>query len=125
MAKTAEQRSNDWLGDTRANVLAWWAPKTAIIATLFVGASLRAAVWTVALLWMGTACFLNAMRCGRTHCRYTGPYYFAMMVPVLVLGFGLTSVSMYVWLALALLIVGGGWIIRWKTEHIWGRYSNT
>jgi len=28
---------------------------------------------------MGTACILNARRCGRTHCRYTGPYYLAMI----------------------------------------------
>jgi hypothetical protein len=68
MAKIAEQRSNDWLSRTHINLLARWVPKVAIIATLFVAVPLRATVWTVALLWMGTACVLNARRCGRTHC---------------------------------------------------------
>ena len=122
-AKIAEQRSNDWLGSPHTNLLAWWAPKAAIIATLFVDTSLRAAVWTVALLWMGTACFLNARRCGRTHCRYTGSYYWAMIPPVLVLGFELIPASIYAWIAFAFLIVCGSWVIRWKTEQVWGRYS--
>jgi hypothetical protein len=49
-------------------------------------AYMRAAVWTAALLWMGTACILNSRRCGRTHCRYTGPYYVAMIAPVITAG---------------------------------------
>ena len=93
MAKIAVQRSNDWLNSIHTNLVAWWVPKAAIIATLFVAGPLRAAIWTVALLWMGTACFLNARRCGRTHCRYTGPYYLAMILPVLALGFDLISAS--------------------------------
>src|SRR5215472_17682464 len=32
-------------------------------------------------------------RCGRTHCRYTGPYYLAMIAPVLVLASGVVSVD--------------------------------
>jgi hypothetical protein len=124
MAKIAEQRSNDWLSSTHTNLLAWWIPNGAIIAALLVAVPLRATVWAVALLWMGTACFLNARRCGRTHCRYTGPYYLAMILPVLVLGFDLVSASIYAWLALAALIIFGGRIIWWTTKQVWGRYSN-
>jgi hypothetical protein len=124
MAKIAEQRSNDWLGNAYTNLAAWWLPKGAIIAALFAAVPLRAAIWTIALLWMGIACILNARRCGRTHCRYTGPYYLAMILPVLVLAFGSISASVYAWLVLALLIVLGGWVIWWATEHLWGRYSN-
>jgi len=115
--KITEQRSNDWLANAHTNLVAWWLPKSAIIAGLFAAVPLRAAVWTVALLWMGVACILNARRCGRTHCRYTGPYYLAMILPVLVLTFDLISASIYTWLALAL-------IIWWTTEQLWGRYSN-
>jgi len=123
MSETAEQRPNDWHARTYANVLAWWVPKIAIIAALFIAVPLRVAVWTIALLWMGTACLLNARRCGRTHCRYTGPFYLAMILPVLVLGFNQGSASICAWLALALLIVCGGWAIQSKTERAWGRYS--
>src|SRR6516225_5941753 len=47
--------------------------KAAIIASLFFPTPARAATWIVALVWMATACILNSRRCGRTHCRYTGP----------------------------------------------------
>jgi hypothetical protein len=52
---------------------------------------MRVVIWTIALIWMGAACVLNARQCGRTHCRYTGPYYLAMIAPVLVLGSGAVS----------------------------------
>jgi len=85
MANDAVQNSRDWLRSPRIRLLAWWLPKAALVLGLFVPVPFRAAIWTVALLWMGTACIANARRCGRTHCRYTGPYYLAMIVPVLIL----------------------------------------
>jgi hypothetical protein len=114
----------DWLNSTGTSFLAWWLPKLAIFLTIFVAISFRTLVWLITLLWMGTACILNARRCGRTHCRYTGPYYLAMILPVLALAFGPLSASTYTWVALALLILIGGWVIRWVTELKWGRYSN-
>jgi hypothetical protein len=120
---TIAKSAADWVGNARTNIFAWWIPKAAIIAGLFAPVPVRAAVWSIALAWMGTACILNARRCGRTHCRYTGPYYLTMIVPVLVLAFSLISTNFYGWLALALFIVCGGWIIWWATERAWGRYS--
>ena len=114
----------DWLNGTGTSFFAWWLPKLAIFVTIFAAISLRAVVWVLALLWMGTACILNARRCGRTHCLYTGPYYLAMILPVLALAFGPLSASIYTWVALASLILIGGWVIRWTSEQKWGRYSN-
>jgi hypothetical protein len=91
MSNPTTDTSRDWLSSKRTNLLAWWIPLAAIPAGLFVPASLRAADWIIALGWMGTACILNARRCNRTHCRYTGPYYLAMIVPVVVLGMGVVS----------------------------------
>ncbi len=79
-------------------------------------------IWIVALGWMGTACLVNARRCGRTHCRYTGPYYLAMIVPVLVLASGLVSVSFFGWMGLGVLILVGSKIIWWATERAWGKF---
>jgi hypothetical protein len=64
---------------------------------------------------------LNGRRCGRTHCRYTGPYYLAMIVPVLALGF--ISSGIYEWIALGVVIVGGSKLIWWATERAWGKFS--
>jgi hypothetical protein len=115
--------TTDWVGNVGTSALAWWIPKGAIIAALLVPAPARVAVWTAALLWMGTACILNSRRCGRTHCRYTGPYYLAMIAPLILLASGLITVNFYGWLALAALIVFGGWIIWWATERAWGKFS--
>ena len=55
------------------------------------------------------------------HCRYTGPYYLAMIVPVLALGF--ISTGIYGWVALGVVIVGGSLLIWWATERAWGKFS--
>jgi asparagine N-glycosylation enzyme membrane subunit Stt3 len=123
MTNASTQTSRDWLGSSHTNLLAWWLPHAAIIAGLFVTVSLRAVIWIIALIWMGTACLLNARRCSRTHCRYTGPYYLAMIVPVLVLAMGIASAGIYEWISLGLFIVGGSGLIWWATERTWGKFS--
>lgn len=123
MANDAIQPSRDWLVSTRASALAWWVPQAAIVVALSASVSLRAVVWLVALIWIGTACVLNSRRCGRTHCRYTGPYYLAMIVPVLVLASGVISAGFSGWLMLGVVILAGGKIIWWVTEFAWGRFS--
>ena|SRR5437868_2013096 len=117
------QNSRDWLRSPRTNLLAWWTPQAAILAGLLVPVPVRSVMWIVALIWMGTACILNARRCGRTHCRYTGPYYLAMIVPVLALASGIISAGRYEWLGLGVLILAGSKIIWWATERAWGKFS--
>src|SRR5258708_19216601 len=116
MANDIVQSSRDWLSSPRTNALAWWIPKAAIVATLFIPPPARTGVWIIALVWMGTACILNSRRCGRTHCRYTGPYYLAMIAPVLVLASGVMSLAFYAWLSLAVLILCVTMIILLATE---------
>ena len=113
----------DWVGNARTNILAWWIPKATIAAALFAPVPVRGAIWIAALIWMGTACILNARRCGRTHCRYTGPYYLTMIVPISLLASGIVTASIYCCFALALFIIAGGWIIWWATERAWGKFS--
>jgi hypothetical protein len=123
MANDIVQSSRDWLGSPRTSALAWWIPKAVIVAGLFVPPLARAGIWIIALIWMDTACILNSRRCGRTHCRYTGPYYLAMIAPVLVLASGAISDDVYAWLLLAVLILGGSMIVWWATERAWGKFS--
>jgi asparagine N-glycosylation enzyme membrane subunit Stt3 len=123
MTNSPTQTSRDWLGSVHTSLLAWWMPKAVILAGLFVPVSFRAVIWIIALIWMGTACILNARRCNRTHCRYTGPYYLAMIVPVFVLGMGVVSAGIYGWISLGLFIVGGSGLIWWATERTWGKFS--
>jgi hypothetical protein len=71
---------------------------------------------------MGLACILNARRCGRTHCRYTGPYYLAMIVPVVALGLALPSAGVIVWFILGVVVAGGSLLLWWATERAWGKF---
>ena len=118
---TTVQASRDWLASTSSNLLAWWIPNAALLVGLFVPITVRVAIWTVALLWMGVACLLNSRRCGRTHCRCTGPYYLAMILPVL--AFAVIPSGIYAWIALGVVIVGGSKLIWFVTERAWGKFS--
>ena len=113
----------DWLADARASALAWWIPQAAAFAALLAPVPARVGIWTVALAWMGAACILNYRRCGRTHCRYTGPYYLAMIVPVLALGIAPVLITLTEWFAIAVAILLGSKLIRWATERAWGKFS--
>jgi hypothetical protein len=123
MGNDIVQSSRDWLSSPRTSASAWWIPKGVIVAALFIPPLPRTGVWIIALIWMGTACILNSRRCGRTHCRYTGPYYLLMIVSVLVFASGVISTDFYAWLSLAVLIFGGSMIIWWVTERAWGKFS--
>jgi hypothetical protein len=123
MADAAIQSSRDWLGNIRTNMIAWWIPHAAILAALFIAVPARTGIWIASLVWMGTACMLNARRCGRTHCRYTGPYYFAMILLVLALGLSVSAANIYGWLVLGAAIVLGSKVIWWTTERAWGKFS--
>ena len=123
MADTSVRSSRDWLGNVRTNMLAWWVPHAAMLAALFLRVPVRAVVWIVALIWMGSACTLNARQCGRTHCRYTGPYYLAMIVPVLVLASSGVSASFYGWIILGVVIVVGSGVIWRASERAWEKFS--
>jgi hypothetical protein len=91
-----------------------------MLGALFLSAPVRSVVWVIALIWMGAACILNARRCNRTHCRFTGPYYLAMTAPVIALG---VSAGIYGWIVLGVLIVAGCTLMWWATESAWGKFS--
>jgi uncharacterized membrane protein len=121
MTRVTIQRERDWLSSPLTSSLAWWVPEAAIIAGLLIQVPVRTTIWVIALAWMGTACLLNARRCRRTHCRFTGPSYLAMIFPVLLLGS--TSYGVLPWLVLCGAIIACGKIIWWTTERALGKFS--
>ena len=123
MLERATHEPRDWISGIGTYTIAWGLPHFAIIAALLASVPARAAIWTVALVWMGAACLMNARRCGRTHCRFTGPYYLVMIVPVIVLASGLIAAEFTTWLALAGLILLGSKMIWWMSERAFGKFS--
>ena len=116
------QRSQDWAGSLRGYLIAWGVPSLILIGAAFVEPAPRALVWAGVLAWMGAGCLLNARRCGRTHCRYTGPYYLLMIVPVALLGAGVVSFGAWAWWVLGAMILLGAKVIWLATEGLWGKY---
>ena len=123
VGQSGSNHHHDWLSGFRTYTVAWVLPVFVLLIGLLLTPSTRILVWTFALAWMGVACLINARRCGRTHCRFTGPYFLLMIVPVILLGLSNSSADLGAWTALGLVIVLGSQLIWWATERLWGRYS--
>jgi hypothetical protein len=69
---------HDWVDRPGMGFVWWCLPLGIGVAANFFALSGRAAtlVWTLAFLWMGTGCILNARRCHRLHCYISGPGFF-------------------------------------------------
>ena len=68
----------DWASDWLTLGAVWGLPTVAMLLALPLIPIWRAVVWITMLAWMGAAYVINARRCGRTHCRYTGPFFLVM-----------------------------------------------
>lgn len=116
---------HDWLASRSNAVVAWGIPIGAWVAAIWFDHPAKTLVWFVALTWMGLACLANARRCGRVHCRYTGPFY--LVVGLLALGHGYGVVPLgdagWAWLGGALGVGGVG--LTMVPEMIWGRYAKS
>ncbi len=123
MTDQVSEERKDWAGSFRAYMTVWGFPTLIILAGIFVDADTRTILWTGSLAWKGVACLLNARRCGRTHCRFTGPFYLLLIVPVLFHGLGALPLGVYGWWVLGIIILFGGKLIWWATESAWGKFS--
>jgi hypothetical protein len=113
----------DWAGDLLTLAAVWGLPTVAMLLALMLGPIWRAVVWIAMLVWMGAACVTNARRCGRTHCRYTGPFFVGMAGLVAVYIAGFVPLGSQPWLVLAILTAGGNTLIWWVSESFYGTYS--
>jgi hypothetical protein len=48
-----------------------------------------------------------------------------MIVPVSIVGLGIVPLGPYVWVALGGFILGGGYVIWWATERVWGKFAGS
>jgi hypothetical protein len=113
----------DWAGKGPTLVAIWGIPAAAMLLALLLEPGARAVVWTAMLAWMGWACLQNARRCGRTHCRYTGPFFLAMAVLVVAYAAGVVPLGNHPWLMLGILTVAGNALIWWGSERLLGTYT--
>jgi hypothetical protein len=121
---TKENPKDDWVASSRAYMIAWGIPTAALVSGIALPPRARTIIWSTALVWMGAACVMNALRCGRLHCYLTGPFFLLMAVVVLVHGFRILWLGPHgwLWLGLSLIVVGGG-LLWYLPERVWGKYS--
>jgi hypothetical protein len=118
----SEWTKADWAGSRLVLALVWGLPAAAMLLALLLEPGLRAVVWIAMLVWMGLACLANARRCGRTHCRYTGPFFLAMAGLVAVYAVGALPLGNQPWLVLGTLVVVGNALIWWGSERLLGTH---
>jgi hypothetical protein len=117
------RRAKDWASDWRTLETIWGIPAVAMLAGGLLEPLPRAAVWTIALIWMAVACLANARRWRRTHCRFTGPLYLVMALLVVMFADGLLPLGRYGWHVLGAATVLGTGLVWWGTERVWGAFS--
>ena len=82
----------------------------------------RTVLWTASLGVMGTLCLFNASRCGRVHCRFTGPLFILGAVASLGYGLGFLPFGPFGWKWICAVTVIGGIALTCIPELILGRY---
>lgn len=124
-AATEQGRAKRDLSARAESFIAIWlapialASLVSILAADFVWAA--PAAWTTALAWMGAACLLNARRCGRLHCYFSGPILLIGAVAVVALTLGALDLGAYgltTTVAVALALAA----FTYGLERVWGKY---
>jgi hypothetical protein len=104
---------------------AWGFPLLVLFSLNFATSVLPYSVIVVIMsgvfVWMGLGCVLNAQRCRRRHCYYSGPIFLIGAAAVLLVGFNIISIGrdglmIVVWGTLALAL------LTFASEPIFGRY---
>ena len=83
---------------------------------------MKTVLWTTSLAFMGVMCLVNASRCGRIHCLFTGPFFILGAVASLGYGLGLLPLgpSGRKWIGAVTII--GAIMLTFIPELLLGRY---
>ncbi len=114
--------STDWLASRSKSFGIWGIPIILMIAARFFGDMTTAIVWPIALSWLGAGCLLNAARCRRVHCMFTGPFFLIMALLSLLVGLGVVEAGTGTWSMLGRITGIGGIVIWYGSEALLGKY---
>jgi hypothetical protein len=105
-------------------IVVFWIPILAIAVTGYahIDYAIRTWVWTVSCLVMSGGCLINAMRCGRLHCYWTGPFFLLGAIASLTYGLGLLPLGQSGWGIIGYTLLGGVVFLTFLPEYFMGRY---
>jgi hypothetical protein len=112
----------DLLCGGMSGFLFWCLPWFAFALGWGVSPGWRTVLWTASLGVMGTLCLLNASRCGRVHCYFTGPLFILGAVASIGYGLGLLPLGPSGWKWICAVMVIGGIALTCIPELVLGRY---
>jgi hypothetical protein len=81
-------------------------------------------LWSAALATMGTVWLVHALRCGRTHCYLTGPFFLAMAGVGLLFGLGLVALGKNGWSLIGISTVLGAIVLCCVPVLLLWKYRN-
>ena len=82
----------------------------------------RGAIWAAAMSVMAGACLVNALRCGRTHCYVTGPFFILTALASLAYGLGWLPLGPSGWSLIGLVTLVGAVLLTWLPDAALGKY---
>ena len=120
-----EGSKNDHAAQPLPFFWSWGVPIAILISTNFMSRVVPfpaiVAIMSSAFFWMGLACLLNARRCRRRHCYYSGPIFLLGGIAVLLVGFEFISLGRD-----GLIIVAGATLtlalLTYLSEPVFGKY---
>ena len=115
-------RQRDMLCSGTKMCLFWCLPAFAFALGFFVSPAPRTALWTLSLGFMGILCLLNASRCGRIHCYFTGPFFILAAIASLGYGIGLLPFGPSGWKWIGNITIIGAIVLSTIPEFVFGRY---
>ena len=123
VAQQGEAERRDLVGSAGALLLVYGVPYLAInLAGNLGGPLLVTVVWVAAFTAMGTACLLNARRCGRVHCYFLGPWFLLAALATVLLELELVDFGASSWSTLVNTALFGAVLLFFVTESTWGKY---
>ncbi len=115
--------AKDLLHSRWATWLLWIGPWVLIVSTSNSGTITHTAVWTLAFTVGGGACLVNARRCGRRHCFYTGPLYLLAALGSLLYGLRILPLGPHGWTWILCIAAAGTLVACCGLEMLLGKYQ--
>jgi hypothetical protein len=100
----------------------WQLPVFLFVVGAFGGNVWHTMLWTTALTVAGTACIVNAARCGRLHCYFTGPFFLLGAIVTLSYGLGVLPLGGNRWGSIGSVVALGTCFLFFVPEWRWGKY---
>jgi len=112
----------DWSCHSPSFLLGWGVPVLALFLSASLAPPWMPPVWPAAFAWMGIACLVNAARCGRVHCYFTGVFFLIMAMASVLHGFELIDLGDSAWSWIGIISLVGAVALTVLPELILGRY---